>query len=99
MPGLKSMMEADVVRWIDHWWPIYHPDDFVSPGAQRVQVPFLRSARNKCDQVITTQGTEDPPEWAIKAKYLQLVGDNGKRNDFAVTKGAEFHRSVHGAAE
>ena len=87
LPGLKSMLEADVISRLDEWWWREYPHDFVSPSAHQVQIPFPGSPRNKCDQVITTEGSEDPPERAIVAKYLQLVGDNGKRNDFAVAKG------------
>lgn len=85
LPGLKTLSEAMVMVELDKWWARDHPTDFVTDTAHQVQVPFP-GERNKCDQVITTSGQEDDPEWAIEAKYLQLVGDNGKRNDFAVAK-------------
>ena len=87
LPGLKTMRESDIVKEVDSWWSANHPEDFVSANAHRIEVPFPGSPRNKCDQVITTEGSEKDPEWAIEVKYLQLIGDNGKRNDFAVAKG------------
>ena len=86
LPGLKTMLERDAVDQLNNWWARAHPDDFVSPSAHSTQIPFLGQGRNSCDHVITTEGPESPPEWAIEVKYLQLVGDNGKRNDYAVAK-------------
>ena len=86
LPGLKTMLERDAVDQLDQWWARTHPDDFVSLSAHSTQIPFHGQGRNSCDHVITTEGPESPPEWAIEVKYLQLVGDNGKRNDYAVAK-------------
>ena len=86
LPGLKTLSEARAIELLDAWWWRSYPDDFTSKNGHRIQVPYPSNQRNKCDQVVTTEGTEDPPEWAIEAKYIQLVGDNGKRNDFAVAK-------------
>jgi hypothetical protein len=86
LPGLKTLSEAMVIDELDKWWAREYLSDFVSDSAHQVQVPFLGGSKNKCDQVITTVGQEDEPEWAIEAKFLQLVGDNGKRSDFAVAK-------------
>ena len=86
LPGVKSMSEVDLVLQIDGWWGQHRPHDFDPLGAHFVQVPYPGQSRNKCDQVITTDGKSEAPEWAIEVKYLQLVGDNGKRNDFAVAK-------------
>ena len=86
LPGLKTMVERDVVEELNKWWVNTYPDDFVSESSHSTQVPFPSGGRNSCDHVITTEGPESPPEWAIEVKYLQLVGDNGKRNDYAVAK-------------
>lgn len=87
MPGLKSLREVDAIDQLDGWWAVTYPGDFLTQGMHRVQVPYPGQKKNKCDQVITTDDREDLAEWAIEAKYLQLIGDNGKRNDFAVAKG------------
>jgi hypothetical protein len=86
LPGLKTLSEARAVELLDDWWGSEHPEDFAPSGSHRIQVPYPSSPRNKCDQIITTSGPDSPPEWAIEAKFIQLVGDNGKRNDFAVAK-------------
>jgi hypothetical protein len=86
LPGLKTLSEAMAIDEVDKWWGRSHPDDFVTPDAHRTQVSFAGGTRNKCDHVLTTVGQEDTPEWAIEAKFLHLVGDNGKANDFAVAK-------------
>jgi hypothetical protein len=86
LPGLMTLSEQRAVELLDAWWWAEHPDDFVSPSAHRIQVPYPRSPRNKCDQIITTSGTEVPPEWAIEAKYIRHIGNNGKRNDYGVGK-------------
>ncbi len=86
LPGLKTLSEKMAIDDLDSWWARAYPNDFVTDTAHHVQVPFPGERRSTCDQVITTVGQEDDPEWAIEAKYLQLVGDNGKRNDYAVAK-------------
>ena len=79
LPGLKTLSEKMAIDDLDGWWAREYPDDFVSETAHQVQVPFPGERRNTCDQVITTEGQEDDPEWAIEAKYLQLVGDGEAR--------------------
>ena len=86
LPGVKSMLEVDLIEHIAAAWETQHPSDFDFPGANRTQIPYPGQRRNKCDHVLTTDGVVGDPEWAVEAKYLHLVGDNGKRNDFAVTK-------------
>jgi hypothetical protein len=87
LQGLKTLSEVSVITQLDQWWSEAHPEDFSPNGKHEIQVPYPGQNRNKCDQVITTDGNSELPEWAIEAKYLQLIGDNGKRNDFAVAKG------------
>jgi len=86
LPGLKTMLERDVVDQLDQWWAHTHPNDFVNSSAHATQISFPGQTRNSCDHVFTTVGPTDPPEWAVEVKYLQLIGDNGKRNDYAVAK-------------
>lgn len=85
LPGLKTLSEVQAVDSLDAWWAETHLTDFVTPDAHHTQIPYP-GTKTACDHVITTVGQEDDPEWAIEAKFLQLVGDNGKRNDFAVGK-------------
>jgi len=80
------MTESYLVRAIDEWWGLNYPADFHPTDSHRIEVPYPVGPRGKCDQVLTTDGDDSIPEWAIEVKYPQLVGNNGKRNDFAVTK-------------
>jgi len=86
LPGLKTMRERDAVSGLDTWWGNTYPSDFVAPDAHAIEVVYPGGGRNACDHVFTTVGNPSDPEWAIELKYLQLVGDNGKRNDYAVAK-------------
>ena len=86
LPGVKSMPEAHLVKLIDNWWEKFHPDDFSPSAAHDTEVPYPTGPRGKCDQVLSSDGVLEPPEWAIEVKYPQLVGNNGKRNDFATAK-------------
>jgi len=40
----------------------------------------------KCDHIITTDGPVDHDECGIEVKRLRFLGDNGKRDDCAMTK-------------
>ena len=49
------------------------------------------SKRGKCDLVLSGQGFKPEfglaaYEWAIENKYVRFIGDNGKNNDYGVTK-------------
>lgn len=83
-PGAKSMSESTLVRELDEAWEYLHPGE---RQLHRLDVPYpgLPSTA-KADHVITTDGDLRRDEWAIEVKRLQLVGDNGKRNDYATTK-------------
>jgi hypothetical protein len=86
LPGVMSMTEQDLFDRLDRWWGNTYPNDFSPLGAHNVQVSYPGQRRNKCDQIFTTDGNVNPPEWAIEAKYFRFIGDNGKANDFAVGK-------------
>lgn len=82
--GFKSLDEADAVARIDDAWVALHPEELASHGTS-VRYPTLRGG--KADHVVSSVefGGEEE-EWGIEVKRLQFVGDNGKANDFAVTK-------------
>jgi hypothetical protein len=86
LAGIKTMLEPDLVVEIDKWWNITHPSDFNPTTSHGVNVPYPGSTKNRCDHVFTTDGIVESTEWAIEFKLLHLVGNNGKRNDFAPAK-------------
>jgi hypothetical protein len=47
-------------------------------GSVQTGVPYPNSPRQKCDLLITPSGGRS---WAVEAKMLRLMGDNGKPND------------------
>jgi hypothetical protein len=47
-------------------------------------VPYPKNRKIKCDLVVFDD--EGAPRWAVEVKHIALVGDNGKKNDYGVTK-------------
>lgn len=86
LPGVKSLAEEQVVKALNEWWSATHPADFVPGGEGRTGVKYPDLPRAKCDHVFSTDEDLALPEWAVEVKNIVLVGNNGKRNDFAVTK-------------
>ena len=86
LPGIKTMLEPDLVLQIDTWWTSTYPNEFNPKGSNEVGVLYPDSTKNRCDHVFTTDGLTENAEWAIEFKLLHLIGDNGKRNDFAPAK-------------
>jgi hypothetical protein len=86
LPGAFSMSEVDLIARIDDWWGATYPGDFTPRGAHRTGVPYPDQPKLMCDQVLTTDGNLEEPEWAIEVKRPSFIGDNGKGNDYGVGK-------------
>jgi len=90
LPGLPSMLEPDVCAELRDWWHETYPNDFNPPDAIGIERAYPRPKNvgrgPSCDLVLSTDGTWPDPEWAIEMKRIQLVGDNGKNNDFGLPK-------------
>lgn len=86
-PGVKSLSEPQALAAVDAWWGDNQPGDFTNPAISRlgIRYPTMETV-TRCDHVFTTDGQEVEPEWAIEWKRAQLVGDNGKRNDYLTSK-------------
>lgn len=84
LPGFKSLGEPAALAAIDSSWELMHPGERAL-SRLGVQYPRLNS-HAKCDHVLTTDSLGIPDEWGIEFKRIQFVGDNGKGNDFGVTK-------------
>ena len=88
LPGVPSMNEETFVANVARWWHNKHPEDFSTDETLHTGVPYPINARQKCDLVVATQPVMGEPraEWAVEVKRVQLVGDNGKNNDFGMAK-------------
>ena len=84
LSGVKTMYEREVTTKLAEWWNSKHPNDFGVNGEIRAEVPYPTRRRIKCDLVVFDG--EGRPSWAIEVKHIALVGDNGKKNDYGVTK-------------
>lgn len=91
LPGVRALSENKAVAMVDEWWSTNHPADFLNLAAERLDIPYpgleRQAHKTGCDHVFTTvSGGTASPEWAIEWKRIQLVGDNGKKNDYGVGK-------------
>lgn len=85
LKGLKTMSEHEVTKRLAEWWPSAHPEDFMGKMVIESETPYPRFPRDRCD-LLVRDVEADMPVWAIEVKHIALVGDNGKNNDFGVTK-------------
>ena len=87
LPGVPTMFEADFVKELVRIWCQSYPGDFLSIPS--ISHSYPSAPRNKCDLVFSSNGYSSSVfqhEWAIEFKRIQLVGDNGKNNDFGIPK-------------
>ena len=90
IPCIGTIWEEDATREVLAEWNKSFPD-LVGYKASWVEVPYPDRKSTKCDFVINTTGFTttfgNPPyEWSIENKYVRFIGDNGKNNDYGVTK-------------
>lgn len=84
LPGVKTMTERLFVNELVSWWRKSHPEDLRNPNLLRAEVPYPQTKRASCDMVFYDELGN--PTWAIEVKYVALAGNNGKNNDFSVSK-------------
>lgn len=86
-PGVPSMYEDSVAVEVSEWWRQTYPGDFSPETAIELQFPYPSITQATCDLVFSTDGLWLPePEWAVEIKRIQLVGNNGKNNDYGLAK-------------
>lgn len=86
-PSFKSLSETKAVPEIDAAWDLLHPGEFKTPALERVSVKYPAVKRAKCDHVFSVDDAPDgQEEWGIEVKKIEFIGNNGKRNDFGVSK-------------
>jgi hypothetical protein len=86
LPGIPLIPEADLTHLFARWWRERYPNDFNPDGYLETEVAYPDTPRNSCDLVFSTDGDSSVPEWAIELKKPVLIGDNGKNNDYSVSK-------------
>ena len=84
-PGVPSMKEPDFVRELFDCWE-------TTRALARwlhsfnLEVPYPNAHKAKCDAVLDLLQHSRRTRWAVEFKRLQMVGDNGKNNDFGIPK-------------
>jgi len=96
LPCVGTIWEDDFTREAIIEWNDNHPNDFLEFSKDWLEVKYP-GKRGKCDLCIRSidhnAGIGKPDfEWAIEMKYVRFVGDNGKNNDYGVTKVASPYR-------
>lgn len=91
-----TLWEDDFTKEALIQWNEAHPDDFSGFSKSWVEVRYP-TGRGNCDLCIRSSDYQpsfgEPPfEWAIEMKYVRFIGDNGKNNDYGVTKVASPYR-------
>ena len=75
-PGIGPHSEAETIRLVlealERAKPVSYRDRY------SLSVPYLSTPRRRCDICF---GIAPSWEWAIEAKMIRLLGDNGKPND------------------
>ncbi len=85
LPGARSLEESVLVDHLREWWRATSNPDMESliPGDG---LPYEGLTGTKCDFVFTQPQSQVAVEWAVEVKRIQLVGDNGKGNDYGTAK-------------
>ena len=83
--GVPSMREPDFVSELFSWWSGAGADTLNLVDFE-LEVPYPNASRSTCDVVLDISHSGYDSHWAIEFKRVQLVGDNGKNNDYGLAK-------------
>jgi hypothetical protein len=89
LPGVRNLDEPQFVSEVMNWWAQTYPADFGTNPCYSLNHPYPDIPNATCDLVLYQAigaGGIRSPEWAVEFKYIRLVGDNGKNNDYSLTK-------------
>jgi hypothetical protein len=85
-----SLRENQLVNEVTAWWGSEFSEELPNFSGANLEFAYPGQPGNFCDLVIGSvpefQRKNEPFEWAIEVKRIQLVGDNGKNNDYGITK-------------
>ena len=90
IPCIGTIWEVDFTREVISQWATTNSSDFTNFSQKWFEVPYPKG-KGKCDLVLSGNGFKPEfglaaYEWAIENKYVRFIGDNGKNNDYGVTK-------------
>lgn len=90
IPCVGTIWEDDFTSEAVINWVMRRPTDFQNFSERWFEVSYP-VGRGKCDLVLCGSGFQPEfglaaYEWAIENKYVRFIGDNGKNNDYGVTK-------------
>lgn len=96
IPCVGTIWEDDFTKEVITEWSKRYPSELPGFSDKWIEVKYP-NRRGNCDLCINTQDYEielgEPKyEWAIEMKYVRFIGDNGKNNDYGVTKVASPYR-------
>jgi len=96
IPCVGTIWEDDLTREIIDKWSKLYPDELPEYSEKWLEIRYPNK-RGNCDLCIRSSDYspslgEPPYEWAIEMKYVRFIGDNGKNNDYGVTKVASPYR-------
>jgi len=94
IPCVGTIWEDDLTREVATEWFSNRPGDLPGFTTDWLEVRYPRHRRGNCDLCLIGNGYRGGPpfEWAIEMKYVRFIGDNGKNNDYGVTKVASPYR-------
>ena len=81
--GLPPLYESTVTNAVSEWWNQNHLADFLPRTKCFPEKPYPDVKRAKCDLTFSLNNGD---QYAIEVKRIQLVGDNGKNNDYSIQK-------------
>lgn len=85
-----NLKEAQLVSEISEWWSRAYQAELPTHSLENLEFPYPGLNDQFCDLVVGSvsqhRATQCPFDWAIEVKRIQLVGDNGKNNDYGITK-------------
>jgi hypothetical protein len=90
IPCVGTIWEDDFTREAVINWAFRKPNNFQNFTEKWFEVSYP-VGKGKCDLVLSGAGFKpefglSAHEWAIENKYVRFIGDNGKNNDYGVTK-------------
>ena len=96
IPCVGTIWEDDFTKEVISEWFSRYPEELSGFSDKWIEVKYPNK-RGNCDLCIRSNDYnadlgEPPYEWAIEMKYVRFIGDNGKNNDYGVTKVASPYR-------
>ncbi len=88
-PGVPTLYETQFVSELIKNWEAVYPKDFNIDTPPRIDCPYENNHHERCDLFFTSSNYKANTfyhEWAIEFKYIRLIGNNGKNNDYGITK-------------